>query len=139
MVGKTHLEDFVMWEERKLQEREADEPGSNALVRKVTLRIGLSHHVALRLLARRYGYSPTRLAQEVLESAIFDACDMVGITGEEIMEQSNEEAKAAFEALQAPDGAPLRNLSDALAEHEMFLGKTDPSDPYELALEASQS
>ena len=116
----THLEDFVLWQERKIQE-EQEEEHTNVLVRKVTLRISLGAFMALRMLARRYGVSVTALGEKLLESAAYDAADIAGIDGEAI----GAEVAVECEFLnQAAESSERRDLLAALDEHDMSLAPT---------------
>ena len=109
-----HLEEFVLWQERKLQDEQESEIG-NVIVRKVTLRIGINHYIALRMLARRYGVSVTAIGEKLLEMAALDAADLAGISGEALM--------AEVEAELAPldEKGHVRSLTEALAEHDLSL------------------
>lgn len=116
----THVEDFVLWQERKRSEEE-DDRGTNTLVRKVTLRIALNQHVALKLLAHRYGISVTALGEKLLESAALDAADLAGITVDQLNEGVLAEVNALDSSLRSRSHATTEDFLTTLKDHDMAL------------------
>ncbi len=83
-MPKTSVEEFIDRQEAQIALEEA---GYESLVeRKITLRINLAAYVRIKMLAQRYGHSPTSCATALLEAAAIDAYEASPLTEQELQD-----------------------------------------------------